>query len=111
MARIDITLAGRTYPIACDDGQEERVLEIARYLEGRMTEIRGSFSSVGDNHLLVMVALLVVDELFDARDELALWSGAAQEQTDDSGSRSLATEMVTRLTARVEALAARLERA
>ena len=109
MARIDITLAGRSYPIACDDGQEERVLEIARYIESRMTEIRGSFASVGDNHLLVMVTLLVVDELFDARDELALWSGAAQDQADGSPNGSLAEEMVARLTNRVEALAARLE--
>ena len=111
MARIDISLAGRSYPISCDDGQEERVLEISRYLDGKLAEIRGSvgFSSTNDTHLLVMVALLVVDELFDTREELAVWTGAAQDAADGSGAGAVAAEVVSRLTTRVEALAARLE--
>lgn len=111
MARIDITLAGRAYPIACDDGQEERVFEIARYLDGKLAEIRGQVASASDTHMLVMVALLVVDELFDAREELAVWTGAAQESADGSGAGAVAAEVVARLTQRVEALAARLEQA
>ena len=108
MPRIDITLNGRVYPIACEDGQEDRVLEIAHYLDGKLTEIRGSVQTASDTHLLVMVSLLVVDELFDAREEMAAWSEAASAGTGDGG---VAAEAIGRLAQRVEALAARLDRA
>ena len=108
MPRIDITLNGRVYPIACEDGQEERVLEIAHYLDGKLTEIRGSVQTASDTHLLVMVSLLVVDELFDAREEMTAWSEAASV---GSGEGAVAAEAIGRLAQRVEALAARLDRA
>jgi cell division protein ZapA len=112
MARIDISLGGRSYPIACDDGQEERVLEIARYLEAKLSEIRASVSTASDMHLLVMAGMLVVDELFDVREELQIWSNAAGAGVDGgAGDGAVAAEVVARLTQRVEALAARLEQA
>ena len=110
MPRIDITLNGRVYPIACEDGQEDRVIEIAHYLDGKLTEIRGSVQTASDTHLLVMVSLLVVDELFDAREEMAAWSEAASAGSG-TGEGAVAAEAIGRLAQRVEALAARLDRA
>ncbi|MCB9949209.1 MAG: cell division protein ZapA [Rhodospirillaceae bacterium] len=108
MPRIDITLNGRVYPIACEPGQEDRVIEIARYLDAKLTEIRGSVQTASDTHLLVMVSLLVVDELFDAREETAAFGEAAAA---DPGNGAIAAEAIGRLAQRVEALAARLDRA
>ena len=69
MARVDISLAGRNYPIACDDGQEERVRRIAAYIDGKIASI-GHMPTATDTHLLVMASLMLGDELFDAQSRL-----------------------------------------
>lgn len=111
MARINITLAGRSFPIACDDGQEERVRQIAAYLDRRLAEVKAAVQSGTDMHLLVMVSLLVADELFDARAALAAQSGAAPPSPPPPppfDERPVA-EALARLAGRVESLAERLE--
>jgi cell division protein ZapA len=98
MARVEITLNSRIYPIACEDGQEDRVRSVAAFLEERITEIKGAVRSVTDTHLLVMVSLMVADELMDLRSE------TRAPAPDPELARSLAA-----LADRVEQVAARLQ--
>lgn len=102
MARVDVTLNGRIYPIACEDGQEPRVLEIAAYLDGLIGEVRKAVRNVTDMHLLVMASLMVADELFDARDRIA-------SLTPPPGEADAVADAVERLAGKVEAIAAKLE--
>jgi cell division protein ZapA len=107
MARVDVTFNGRVYPIACDDGQEPRVREVAAYVNQRLNEVKSATRSASDTHLLVMVSLLLADELFDARGAAA--DGAAGEA--DGAARDVqVAQAVARLAGRIEAIAARLER-
>jgi cell division protein ZapA len=66
MNHINVTINGRQYRMACEDGQEVRLLKLAESMESRVTELRGKFGEIGDARLTVMAALTVCDELLDA---------------------------------------------
>ena len=66
MNHINVTINGRQYRMACEDGQEVRLLKLAESMELRVTELRGKFGEIGDARLTVMAALTVCDELLDA---------------------------------------------
>ena len=66
MSHINVTINGRQYRMACEEGQEVRLLKLAESLESRVTELRGKFGEIGDARLTVMAALTVCDELLDA---------------------------------------------
>ncbi len=65
MTQVDISINGRIYAIACDDGQEAHVARLARYLDQKVSTLAKSVGQVGDARLLVMASLLVVDELVE----------------------------------------------
>ena len=66
MNHINVTINGRQYRMACEDGQEVRLLKLAESLESRIGNLRGKFGEIGDARLTVMAALTVCDELVDA---------------------------------------------
>ena len=66
MSHINVTINGRQYRMACEEGQEERLLKLAESLESRIGNLRGKFGEIGDARLVVMAALMVCDELQDA---------------------------------------------
>ncbi len=66
MNHIDVTINGRKYRMACEDGQEVRLLKLAESFESRIQNLRGKFGEIGDARLTVMAALTVCDELLDA---------------------------------------------
>jgi cell division protein ZapA len=66
MSHINVTINGRQYRMACEEGQEVRLLKLADSLESRVVELRGKFGEIGDARLTVMAALTVCDELVDA---------------------------------------------
>lgn len=68
MADVNITINGRIYEIGCDQGQEGRVVDLASYVDQRLQTIARSGAAYNDAHLLVLTALVLADELFEARD-------------------------------------------
>jgi len=66
MSHINVTINGRQYRMACEEGQEARLLKLAEGLESRIQDLRGKFGEIGDARLIVMAALTVCDELLDA---------------------------------------------
>jgi len=66
MNHINVTINGRQYRMACEEGQEMRLLRLAENLEERVEQLRGRFGEIGDARLTVMAALTVCDELQDA---------------------------------------------
>ena len=63
MPQINVTINGRQFRMACEDGQEEHLTELARRLDGRIETLRAKFGEIGDTRLTVMAALTVADEL------------------------------------------------
>jgi cell division protein ZapA len=66
MSHVKVTINGRQYRMACEEGQETRLLKLAESLETRIGSLRGKFGEIGDARLTVMAALTVCDELLDA---------------------------------------------
>jgi cell division protein ZapA len=70
MAQVTISVMGRTYRMACEDGQEDHLTGLAAGFEKIIGELRGSFGEIGDQRLMVMAAILIMDRLRDAEERL-----------------------------------------
>ena len=57
MSHINVTINGRQYRMACEAGQENRLLRLAEGLEARIANLRGKFGEIGDGRLTVMAVL------------------------------------------------------
>lgn len=68
--QVRVTVNGRSYKIGCDAGEEERILDLAQYLDGRVADLAGRVGQVGDERLLLMTALVLADDLAEAVAEL-----------------------------------------
>lgn len=66
MAQVNVTINGRNYRMACEDGQEDHLMRLAGDIDARIENLRGNFGEVGDSRLTVMAALTVADELVEA---------------------------------------------
>lgn len=67
MAKADITLRGRRYSIACAPGQEDRVTALSKLLENRVENIAHAVGDIGEERLLLLASLALLDELDDVR--------------------------------------------
>src|SRR3954468_515347 len=63
MSEVNVTINGRQYRMACENGQEEHLLALSQDLDQRIVQLRATFGEVGDTRLTVMAALTVADEL------------------------------------------------
>ncbi|MGA8654246.1 MAG: cell division protein ZapA [Xanthobacteraceae bacterium] len=63
MPQVNVTINGRQFRMACEDGQEEHLSRLARELDGRIETLRAKFGEIGDTRLTVMAALTIADEL------------------------------------------------
>lgn len=110
MAQVSIRINGRSYDIACDDGQEERIHALASYVDERVREISDAVGQIGEQRLLVMTSLLIADELGMAQEKLNIGQSPAVAEV---GSLSAAegdalAENIESMAERVEVLAGRL---
>jgi cell division protein ZapA len=94
MNHINVSINGRQYRMACEEGQEVRLLKLAESLESRVTELRGKFGEIGDARLTVMAALTVCDELLDATARLR----ALEEELEAQRSQRVAVADRARVT-------------
>jgi cell division protein ZapA len=70
MSHVNVTINSRQYRMACEEGQEARLLRLAESLETRVASLRGKFGEIGDQRLTVMAALTIADELVDANQRI-----------------------------------------
>jgi cell division protein ZapA len=99
VAKADITLRGRSFSIACAPGQEMRVQRLAEQLDARVGQIADAVGDIGDERLLLITALALLDEL----------DGAKRGVSARPDTEARAVELLLTMASRVEALAARLE--
>jgi cell division protein ZapA len=67
MAQINVTINGKIYRMACDDGQEAHIEGLAARLNEVIDQLRGNFGEIGDQRLTVMAAITMGDELAEAQ--------------------------------------------
>lgn len=68
MAEVTIAIKGRQYDISCDDGQELRVSDLAKYIDKKVITINKSGAAKNESHLMVLAALVLADELFETKE-------------------------------------------
>lgn len=66
MAQVTVTINGRAYRMACEDGQEDHLRGLAQRLDEMVERLRAGFGEIGDQRLTVMAAIMAMDELAEA---------------------------------------------
>lgn len=80
MAQVTITINAREYAVACDDGQEARIIKLSRMLDDKAKQLTAGGGHINENMLLAMVGLLMADDLFEANKKLEQLSQNALPQ-------------------------------
>src|SRR5256886_12710727 len=96
MSQVNVTINGRKFRMACEDGQESRLTQLAADFDQRIEQLRASFGEIGDTRLTVMAALTVADELAEASGKLrrleaefaSLQDARSEEHTSELQSQS-----------------------
>ncbi|MBL8568591.1 MAG: cell division protein ZapA [Phreatobacter sp.] len=119
MAHVSVTINGRQFRMACDDGQEDHLLRLAAEVNEKVDQLKGAFGEIGDTRLTVMAAIMVADELADVRRRLKaaeaelgalrdaralLAERATERETAMAGALDDAAASVERLTAQLTGL-------
>lgn len=79
MASVSVEINGQSYSIACEDGQEERVSSLGRYINKRLQDIAGAGAARNDSQLMVLTSLVLTDELFELKEQLQAANGQIAE--------------------------------
>jgi len=116
MAQVAVTIGGRSYRLACNEGEEEHLEGLARELDARFEAMHKAFGEIGDQRLIVMAALTIADELSEARARVAALETEAERgaERERTGRRDAEIQAVAvaqafgELSQRIEKLAAAL---
>ncbi|MCA3628331.1 MAG: cell division protein ZapA [Methylobacterium sp.] len=113
MAQISVTIDGKQFRMACEDGQEAHLLALAADVDHRIKAMRQNFGDIGDLRLAVMASLMLADEASEERRkanaaaEAVAASRAAVQNASQLGNRREAeiAQAITSLSERVERIA------
>ena len=67
MANVNIKFNGKDYLLSCDDGQEESLKKLTAFLDNKYSELKKKLGNIGENKLLLITAIKLIDEHFDLR--------------------------------------------
>jgi len=65
MANVNIKFNNKDYLLSCDDGQEKNLKELANHLDSKYNELKKNSGNIGENKLLLITAIQMVDDYFD----------------------------------------------
>jgi cell division protein ZapA len=110
MGQISVMLNGRDYRLECGEGEEAHLIELAEYLGTHVEEMKRKFGQVGDDRLILMASLVVLDELWELRRQMAqMKMTMAEVRRDKSVADESARSFQSDLASRVSSVAQRLE--
>ena len=70
MANVNIKFNGKDFLLSCEDGQEEHLEELAENLNKRFSELKLSLGNIGENKLLLITSITVMDEYFETKKKI-----------------------------------------
>jgi cell division protein ZapA len=111
MPQVSVMIAGRTYRVACAEGEEAHLEALARAYDEKITEMRREFGEIGDMRLHVMAALTFVDQVAELRERISTFE-VEQARMGESRALRLSQDHAMRrdLAERVNEAAERIER-
>ena len=99
MAQVDISIGGRRYQVACRDGEEARLETLGRLVDTRATDVIRAIGKGEQGRELLMVALLLADELDEAR---TIVTELHAQEVDRTAAIARCAERIDALTAKLE---------
>ena len=119
MPLVNVMVNNRAYTIACDDGEEEHLKELAAHVDVKAREVLASVGQVGDTRMLLMASLLIADEHHDLATKVAAGAQAASVNSGEKQNlhlraeqaESKAADMLESAAKKLEEIAARLAHA
>ena len=67
MANVNIKFNNKDYLLSCDDGQEESLKKLTKFLDKKYTELKDKLGNIGENKLLLITTIQLIDEYFDLK--------------------------------------------
>ena len=104
MAQVSVEVNGRPYVIGCEDGQEQRLTQLAAVVAAQIRQVGRDVGPLCETRLLLMGALVMADDIAELRGEIETLRAEVAEAKADIGRAELAA------VAALDAAAARLER-
>jgi cell division protein ZapA len=116
MAQITVTIDGKAYRMACEEGQEDHLTQLADRLDRYVGHLKGQFGEIGDLRITVMAGIMITDELSELTRKVASLEGQVDAlKSNSAGSREMQqrneeamVSAIGDLTARLEGMAAKL---
>ncbi len=79
MANVNVKFNGKDYLLSCDDGQEESLKKLTIFLDKKYNELKDKLGNIGENKLLLITTIKLIDEYFDLREKV----GQQKKRIDD----------------------------
>lgn len=111
MAEVSLNINGRNYGVACDDGQERRVRELGHYIDQRMKDIARAGAASSENHLMILAALMLADEVFELRDNINDMGREVRRAQSNQQDEAVIAEAIGQLADRIDEIAERVKKA
>lgn len=83
MANINIKFNNKDYLLSCDDGQEESLKKLTKYLDSKYSELKDKLGNIGENKLLLITTIQLIDEYFNLKQRVIL----QKKKIDDLASK------------------------
>ena len=71
MANVNIKFNSKDYLLSCDDGQEESLKKLTKFLDKKYSELKDKLGNIGENKLLLITTIQLIDEYFSLRQKVA----------------------------------------
>ena len=79
MANVNIKFNGKEFLLSCEDGQEEHLEELSIYLNEKFENLKKSLGNIGENKLLLITSITVLDEFFETKKNIDLKKNEIEE--------------------------------
>ena len=67
MANVNIKFNNKDYLLSCDDGQEESLKKLTKFLDKKYAELKDKLGNIGENKLLLITSIKLIDDYFDLK--------------------------------------------
>lgn len=116
MAQVTVTIDGKAYRMACEEGQEDHLTELATRFDQYVGHLKSQFGEIGDLRLTVMAGIMVMDELSEVNRKLKsaqteadnLRQGRDATVADQQRAEEALASMLSEVTTQIQGIAAKL---
>jgi cell division protein ZapA len=118
MPLVNVLVNNHAYTVACDEGEEEHLRALAKFVDTRVRQLVETVGQVGDARLLLMASLVIADEMSEAmsrleeRDkEMAVLKSAPANSEKSQNTEDMLADALEKATRQIEDIAQRLKHA